>query len=134
MRRRNNAEQNEMVEERRGRHSIRGNASGERKSKAPLIAMISGGLILIGLVALMSGAVGGSKTKPRAKTEEGKTPQELERLAEEELRSGRKMSAHEYLMKASEAWREQGQEKDAQRCVMLAKNVGFSTTINDYKK
>lgn len=131
---RSSAEQREQADDRRGRYSARSTAAGEEKSKATLIVMIAGGLVVIGLVALLAGVMGSSKNTGRGKRNDGPTPQEYVRMAEEELRKGNKMNAFNLFKKASDGWSEIGQDEEARQCMMRAKSVGFSTTINDYRK
>jgi hypothetical protein len=128
---RSSAEQREQVDDRRGRYSTRGTAQNEEKSKATLIAIVAGGLVVIGLVALLAGTMGGGKGKARVKSDGLRTPQEYVKLADEQLRLGNKPAAIDYLHKASEGWSEIGQDEEARRCNVRAYSIGKGATFSE---
>lgn len=96
--------------------------------------MIAGGLVVIGLVALVASSFGSGNPTTRQRANEELSPQEYVRMADEQMRMGNKMKAHEYLLKASEGWERMGQEEEARQCNMRAYSIGKNTTINDYRR
>jgi hypothetical protein len=118
----------------RNRYSTRRTAPEGEKSSAPLIALIAGGLVVVGLVALLAGGGSSGSTGARSKGEAVnslQTPQEYVRLADEQLRQGNKPEAIRFLKLASEGWSELGQDKEASRCSLRAYGIGKNATFGD---
>jgi len=125
------AQEPEPGDDPRARYSTRGTAPESDKGKATLIAMIAGGLVVIGLVALLAVNMGGARIKARARSEGPKSPQEYVKLADEQLRLGNKPAAIGYLHKASEGWSEIGQDEEARRCMIRAYSIGKTATFGE---
>lgn len=115
----------------RNRYSTRRTAPEGERSSAPLIALIAGGLVVVGLVALLAGGGASVSTKARSTVEGLQTPQEYVRLANEQLRQGNKPAAIRFLNKASEGWAEIGQDEEARRCSLRAYGIGKNATFGD---
>jgi len=114
--------------------STRGNAPGKQNTNITVIGIISAGLVVIGLVALLASATGGGGSrKSRSQGKAQYTPQEYVQMAAEQERMQNWLKAKNYWQLAAESWEEMGQSAEAIQCNQRANDIGKSMRLPDFK-
>ena len=117
--------------EARGGLSSRGTAQNQG-SNITVIGIISAGLVVIGLVALLASS---SATPTKAKsnqTREEYSAREYVEMASQQERMKNWLKAKEYWQRAAESWEKMGQSEEAVRCNMRAADIGKSMRLQDF--
>lgn len=117
----------------RGGFSSRGSTANGQKSNITVIGIISAGLVVIGLVALLASTMGRGPSTPRARGKEETSPQEYVQMASEQERMHNKMKAREYWILAAESWERMGQTREAEQCIQRANDIGKSMRLQDFR-